>query len=158
MTRKPALSRGKTKARMCAACPPQPCARITAGASSPPQRQVAIWRPRCSINEARASMRSSAAAAPPVRGGVRNRRSAQAPASSGKSHAEAAKRTFVLILGRRRLVLMGAVLTLFAGSEQPLERFERARARLRIAEQPAMVMHDERDAEELEDQLFGIGI
>src|SRR5207253_6884323 len=117
-----------------------------------------MWRPLCSNSDERASIRSSAAAAPPVRGGVRNRRSAQAPASSGKSSAEAANRTFVLILGNRRLALMRGLLSLFAGSEQAFERFECARTRLRIAEQPAVVMDDQGDAEELEDQLLGIGV
>ena len=59
-------------------------------------------------------MRSSDAAAAPVRGGVRKRRSAQAPASSGKSSAEAANRTFVLILGSDSVALMrepGAVIS-----------------------------------------------
>src|SRR3954453_22427541 len=50
------------------------------------------------------------------------------------------------------------LLSLFAGSEQAFERFERARTRFRIAEQPAVVMDDQRDAEELEDQLLAIGI
>src|SRR5436305_3422372 len=102
-------------------------------------------------------MRSSAAAAPPLRGGVRKRRSAQAPASSGKRSAEAAKRTFVLIptSGKRALIRF---LSLSARSEQALERGEGARARLGIAEQPPMVMHDERDAEKLEHQLLGIGV
>src|SRR3954465_496091 len=122
---------------------------MTSGASREPQRQVAMWRPLCSRNAERASMRSSAAAAPPVRGGVRNSRSAQAPASSGKSSADAAKRTFVLILGSGRLALI-SFLSLLA--EQALERGEGARARLGIAEQPAVVMHDERDAEKLEHQ------
>jgi hypothetical protein len=54
------------------------------------------------MSEERASIRSSAAATPPLRGGVRNMRSAHAPASSGKSSADAANRTFVLILGKER--------------------------------------------------------
>src|SRR5947209_6812360 len=109
------------------------------------------------MSEARASMRSSAAAAPPVRAGVRNSRSAHAPASSGKRSADAAKRTFVLIPTSGRRALM-RFLWLSARSEQALERGEGARARLGIAEQPPVVMHDQRDAEKLEHQLLGSGV
>src|SRR5260370_22188031 len=100
MTLSPAASSGKTKGRICAAWPPQPWASNTAGASREPQRHVAIARPLCSIKLERASIRSSAlATACGFLGGVRNNRSAHAPARSGARKRVAANRTFVLILG-----------------------------------------------------------
>src|SRR5262247_3146472 len=126
-------------------------------------------RPLCSTMLERASIRSSAAAAAsPLRGGVRNRRSARLPASSGNSRREAAKRTFVLIWGRA--AEKGMAIPFLAGncaqrlggrgvaSEQRLERSQGASPGLRITEQAAVVVHDQRDAEHLERDLLGVGI
>src|SRR5690349_24630148 len=82
-------------------------------------------RPLCVTKLERASIRSSAAAAASaLRGGVRNIRSAQAPASSGKSSAEAANRTFVLILGRLEAAGIDKVLSVNGGFARRVTRHE----------------------------------
>ena len=120
-----------------------------------------MWRPLCTIQPERASIRSSAlAAASAARGGVRNRRSAQAPASSGNSSREAAKRTFVLILGKRRAVGMASSSIRKAALRWNSESSasERALAGFPVAEQAPVVVHHERDAEHLEGDLLGVGV
>src|SRR5437867_4871166 len=105
-------------------------------------------------------MRSSALATGcSATGGVRNRRSAHAPARSGNSSRVAANRTFVLICGRGSVAGMagprsGNGVTL----EKGIERGERALAGFLVAEQAPVVMHHERDAEHLEGDLLGIGV
>src|SRR5438105_9510396 len=92
-------------------------------------------------------------------GGVRKRRSAHAPARSGKSSRVAANRTFVLICGKGSVAGMagprsGNGVTL----EKGIERGERALAGFLVAEETPVVMHHERDAEHLEGDLLGIGL
>src|SRR5262245_47083120 len=111
---------------MLEALPPQPCASTTVGVprgARAPHVHVAMKRPLCSIEPARASIRSSAlCAAYRARGGVRNMRSAIAPAKAGSISRAAVNRTFVLILGRRRLACMDELLRFsfgLAGRAQP---------------------------------------
>src|SRR5688572_26904480 len=100
-----------------------------------------MCRPLCARKELLASIKSSAlAAAFRARGGVRNRRSAQAPARSGNSRCEAANRTFVLILGSEKAWGMASSLT----GDQFVQGGQGARPGFGIAEQAPMVVYHQR--------------
>src|SRR5258705_3053188 len=130
-----------------------------------------MCRPLWTMKLERASMRSSAVASICGRGGVRKRRSAQAPARPGASSAVAANRTFVLIFGSERLAGMEAPFRYLAGGgraqarldrrgvarNQLVEGGKRALARFLVAEQAAVVVVREDDAEHLEGDLLRIG-
>src|SRR5688572_22305780 len=103
-------------------------------------------RPLGSSKPLFASTRSKAVSAASLgRGGVRNRRSAHAPARSGARSAEAANRTFVLIRGRERAAGIAGAPFLsgdLAGGvarDEFVERLQRALARFLVAEEATVV-------------------